>query len=114
MKSLQKLILPALFLLVGLVIYFLYFAPKDELGSFSDFDPNNNAVKEIRVMLVSDKGINKDGNGGATFFVTDKNDQTMQVNANEVPPGIESATKLILKGHLSGTNAFHAHEVEIE
>ena len=113
MKFLQKLILPALFVLVIIIVYVLYFAPKDELGSFSDFDPNNSAVKEIRVMLLTDRGINQDGHGG-TFFVSDKNNTTMQVNADHIPQGIESANILILQGHLSGTNAFHAHEVEIE
>ncbi len=115
MKSLQKLILPVLFVLVIVVIYLVYFAPKDELGSFSDFDPNNSAVKEIRVVLLSERGINKDSHGGATFFVRDSNPTTaMQVNADHVPTGIESATVLILHGHLSGSSAFHAHEVEIE
>jgi cytochrome c-type biogenesis protein CcmE len=113
MKYLQKLILPALFILVIVVIYLLYFAPKNELGSFTDFDPNNNAVKEIRVLLVPENGINQDGHGGATFFVKDKNNATLQVSAEKVPTGIESAKTLILKGHLSGTTAFHAHEVEI-
>ncbi len=114
MKSLQKLILPALFVLVIVIVYMLYFAPKDELGSFSDFDPNNSAVKEIRVMLLADRGVKQDGHGGATFFVSDKNNTAMQVNADRVPQGIESANIVILKGHLSGSSAFHAHEVEIE
>jgi hypothetical protein len=114
MKFLQKLILPVLFVLIVLVVYFLYFAPKDELGSFADFDPNNNAVKEIRVMIDTGKEINFDGHGGATFYVVDKNNTTKQVSAEKVPTGLESATKLILKGHLSGSSAFHAHEVEIE
>jgi hypothetical protein len=45
MKILQKLILPLLLLLVVFIIYKFYFA-KSGLGSFDDFDPNNNAVKE--------------------------------------------------------------------
>jgi len=115
MKILQKLILPLLIMLVIIMVYMLYFAPKDALGSFADFDPNNSAVKEIRVALLTDEKIQQDGHGGATFFVQDKNPNTkMQVNADEVPPGIESAKILILKGHLSGSGAFHAHEVEIE
>ena len=52
MKILQKLILPILLILVVFIIYKFYFA-KSGLGSFDDFDPNNTAVKEIRVQLVS-------------------------------------------------------------
>ncbi len=114
MKQIQKLILPALFILIIVVIYLVYFAPKDELGSFTDFDPNNSAVKEIRVLMIPEKGITNDSHGGASFFVKDRNDIEMQVNADKVPAGIETAGKIILKGHLSGGNAFHAHDVELD
>ena len=48
MKILQKLILPILLILVVFIIYNIYFA-KSGLGTFDSFDPNNTAVKEIRV-----------------------------------------------------------------
>ncbi len=113
MKNLQKFILPFLLLLIVALIYFLYFSPKEGLGSFSDFDPNNNAVKDIRVNLVLDSGINQTPEGGAVFFVSDKNNTVLQVNADKIPQGLESAKTITLKGHLSQGNSFHAHDVVI-
>ncbi len=113
MKKLQKFILPLLVLLIIALIYFVYFFPKEGLGSFSDFDPNNNAVKDIRVNLVLDRGINQTPEGGAIFFVSDKNNTVLQVNADKIPQGLESAKTITLKGHLSQGNNFHAHDVVI-
>jgi hypothetical protein len=111
MKSLQKLILPALIIVVLILVYFVYFAPSEELGSFRDFDPNNNAVKDIKVLLVSDRGINRTSEGGATFFASDKHKTVTQINADKVSGDIESAEILILRGHLSANGTFHAHDV---
>jgi cytochrome c-type biogenesis protein CcmE len=111
MKNLQKFVLPILLLLVVALIYFVYFSPKEGLGSFNDFDPNNSAVKDIRVNLVLDRGINQTPEGGAAFFVVDKNNTVIQVNADKIPEGLESARTITLKGHLSQGNSFHAHDV---
>ncbi|MDT3695112.1 MAG: hypothetical protein ROY99_01895 [Ignavibacterium sp.] len=111
MKKLQKLILPLLIILVFFIIYRFYFA-KSGLGSFDDFDPNNTAVKEIRVQLVVDRGISKKGDG-FVFYASDKNGKIMMVNGEvDLPEGFESADIIILKGHLS-SNSFHAHEVSL-
>jgi len=112
-KNIQKFILPLLIITVIALIYFLYFSPKEGLGSFSDFDPNNNAVKDIRVTLLQDQGINKTAEGGAVFFVSDKNNTVVQVNADKIPTELESAETIILKGHLS-QGGFHAHDVVID
>lgn len=114
MKSIQKLILPFLLVIVIALIYFLYFSHKEGLGSFSDFDPNNNAVKEIRVTLIHERGINENPGGGAVFYAADKNNVIMQINADKIPAGLESASTIILKGHLSQGNSFHAHDVLID
>jgi cytochrome c-type biogenesis protein CcmE len=111
MKSLQKFILPALIILVIILVYFVYFAPSAELGSFRDFDPNNNAVKDIKVLLVAERGINRTSQGGATFYTADKHNTVIQVNADKIPSEIESAEILILRGHLSSNTVFHAHDV---
>ena len=112
MKILQKLILPLLLLLIVFIIYKFYFA-KTGLGSFDDFDPNNNAVKEIQVQLLVDKGIQQQG-GAVTFYVADKNGKEVMVNGEvSLPAGFEKATVIILKGHLSGSS-FHAHEVLLD
>lgn len=80
MKILQKLILPLLLLLVVFIIYKFYFA-KSGLGSFDDFDPNNTAVKEIRVQLLVDRGITQQGED-IVFYAADKNGKVMMVNGH--------------------------------
>jgi hypothetical protein len=114
MKNLQKLILPILAIVIVLGIYFIYFAPKEGLGSFKDFDPNNSAVKEIRVLFDKEKGISHTPDGGIIFFVTDKDNTMMQVNTDKIPNGLNSARTIIIEGHLNQGNSFHAHEVLLD
>lgn len=112
MKTLQKLILPILLIIVVFIIYTFYFA-KSGLGSFDDFDPNNTAVKEIRVQLVADRGITQQGED-VVFYAADKNGKVMMVNGHvSLPSGFDKAEIIILKGHLSG-NSFHTHEVLLD
>ncbi len=114
MKKLQKLVLPLLFIVIFLLMYLFYFKQEGKLGSFSDFDPNNSAVKDIRVTVLQDRGISKTSDSGAIFFASDRNSTVIQINADHIPPGFESATIVILKGHLSPGNSFHAHDVVLE
>jgi len=112
MKTLQKLILPLLLILVVFIIYNFYFA-KSGLGSFNDFDPNNTAVKEIRVQLVIDRGITQQGED-VVFYAADKNGKVMMVNGHvTLPDGFDKAEVIIIKGHLSG-DSFHTHEVLLD
>ena len=113
MKNLQKFILPILIIVVIGIVYTIYFSPKKGLGSFSDFDPNNSAVKDIRVKLIQDREITETPGGGAVFFVSDKDNNVLQINADKVPQGFESAETIILRGHLS-QNSFHAHDVLLD
>lgn len=113
MKKLQKLILPILIIVVLILIFKIYFSPDKGLGSFSDFDPNNNAVKPIRVQLLYDRGINQQG-GAVSFYVSDKDGKVVLVNGEfALPEAFESANEITIKGHLS-QNGFHAHEVEVD
>lgn len=114
MKKLQKLTLPLLFIVIVFLVYFVYFKQEGKLGSFSDFDPNNSAVKDIRVTVLHDRAISKTSGGGAIFYASDRNNTVIQINADRIPPGFESANAVILKGHLSQGNSFHAHDVELE
>ncbi|QQS36331.1 MAG: hypothetical protein IPM56_19175 [Ignavibacteriales bacterium] len=113
MKKIQKLILPLLLIAGAYLIYSVYFTKSKGLGSFSDFDPNNNAVKDIRVVLVIDRGITSTPDGGAVFFAEDRNKSVVQVNADKIPSGLNGASIVVLKGHLT-QSGFHAHAVEIE
>jgi cytochrome c-type biogenesis protein CcmE len=113
MKNLQKLILPLLTIVAIVLVYQFYFNTGEELGSYSDFDPNNSAVKEIRVQLLADRGIEQNGMQ-ASFFTADKNGREVQVSGElMLPEGFENANVIILRGHLSG-DGFHAHEVLLD
>lgn len=109
MKNLQKLILPILLILIVFLIYTFYFA-KSGLGSFDDFDPNNNAVKEIRVKVLPNQNINSES-GSFAFIVADKDGKTLQAfGSASLPQGIREAETIILKGHIN-QSGFCTHEV---
>ena len=113
MKILQKFILPVLIIAAIVLVYEFYFVKGDDLGSYSDFDPNNSAVKEIRVQLLVDRGIEQHGEE-VSFFTSDKNGKVVQVSGSFIlPEGFENAKVIILKGHLN-QNGFHAHEVLLD
>ncbi len=113
MKNIEKIILPGLVVLILAILYFLYFAPSDELGKFSKFDTNNNASLPIIVKLVKDKGITRNADGTYSFYVIDGDNKVVRVNGPEsLPPGMDDAKSMVLTGHLSG-ETFHAHGVEL-
>ena len=107
MKHLQKFILPLLVIAIIALVYFVYFS-KEGLGSFSDFDVNNSASKDIKVEILHEKGINNNA-----FFVIDKTGKEVLVNADHLPSGIESAKVVVLRGHLN-KDSFHAHDVLLD
>lgn len=110
MKKLQKLILPALLVLIGFIIYKFYFSGGTDLGSFDDFDPNNNAVKEIKVQVLPNQNFNQQS-GSFSFIVADKNGKTLQAfGSTSLPQGIGEAQTIILKGHVN-QSGFCTHEV---
>ena len=41
MKKIEKFILPGLVVVIFALLYFFYFAPSDELGSFANFDKDS-------------------------------------------------------------------------
>lgn len=107
MKHLQKLILPLLVIIIIALVYFIYFS-KEGLGSFSDFDTNNSAVKDIKVEILQEKGINNN-----EFFAVDKTGKVVLVHADRIPLGLESAKIIVLRGHLN-KDSFHAHDVLLD
>ena len=113
MKILQKLILPILLVGAFILVYEFYFVKGEQLGSYADFDPNNSAVKEIRVKLLSDRRIEQHG-GEVSFYTSDRNGKVVQVSGSfMLPEGFEKANIIILRGHLS-QGGFHAHEVLLD
>lgn len=110
----QKFILPALVVVVVAILYFSYFSAKDDLGYFSDFDPNNNANRDIIVKVLHDKGFDQNkSSGGTIFFVEDGAGVQMKVvGPLTMPPGMDVISRVTLRGHLSA-DYFHAHDVVI-
>ena len=108
MKSLQKLILPLLIIAVIALVYLVYFSSDGGLGSFANFDTNNSAVKDIKVQILQEKGINNNA-----FYAVDKAGKEVLVHADHLPAGIESANMVVLRGHLN-KDSFHAHDVLLD
>lgn len=114
MKNIQKLLLPGLVVFIIAILYFSYFAPSDDLGSFSKFDTNNNASMPIIVKLVKEKGVKRTPDGTYTFYVLDIDNKEMLVTGlSDLPPGMNDTKSMVITGHLSGEDAFHAHGIEL-
>lgn len=111
--NVQKIVIPGLVLIIVAFIYFSYFSPSDELGDFSTLSTNSNASVQIIVKFVSEKGITRDKEGGAHFYVLDKKNREVEVSGpGKLPPGMDNAVSLVLTGHMSGEH-FHAHGIEL-
>jgi len=110
----QKLILPVLIIAIGVLLYFSYFGPKDDLGLFSEFDKNSNANRDIIVKVLSEKGFMQDTEGGGTiFYVEDGAGMQVKVlGPLSLPPGMDVTKRVTLRGHYHG-DYFHASEVRI-
>lgn len=111
----KKLILPILIVVALIMVWMVYFAPSSSLGSFSVFDTNNNANKEIRVKFAPDPAFAQNTAGGtATFYVIDKNNTRVKVEAPlPLPEGFRDANTLLLLGHLHA-DYFHAASITVE
>ena len=114
MKNIQKLVLPSLVIFIIGILYFSYFAPSDELGSFARLDSNSNASVPIIVKLVKEKSVQRTQDGSYIFYVSDKDNTEMMVTGlRDLPPGMNDSKSMVLTGHLSGKDAFHAHGIEL-
>ncbi len=111
-KSLKLIIFSVIFLFLVYLGYSIYNTTKEGTGSFSEFDVNSTANKNIKVELVQEKGITPNKEGGVSFYVKDKNGIEMNVVlGKELPPGINDSKTVTLTGHSHG-DYFHATEVE--
>ncbi|MBK7104941.1 MAG: hypothetical protein IPH62_06625 [Ignavibacteriae bacterium] len=114
MKKIQKLVLPLLVIIIIAILYFSYFASSDELGDFTRFEPNSNASLPIIVKLVKEKGVQRTQDGTYVFYVVDKNNKEVFVSGLEnLPPGMDDSKTMVITGHMSGKDGFHAHGIEL-
>jgi len=112
--KLSNLILPAIVLVVVGIIYFFYFAPTEELGSFSNFSPGSEINQEINVMIVKERPIDRDSSGKIFgFYAKDRNNIVVKVNLHEpVDENILRAEVIELLGHMH-EDSFTASRVSI-
>lgn len=106
MKKLTKLILPLISVTVLAFIYYFYFAPTSELGSFTKFEGGSEINQEINVSVVKENGFERDSNGRIiSFYVRDKNNLIVKIALhNPVSDDIVNAEVVELMGHMHGGN----------
>ncbi len=97
----SKLVLPVIIIAVIGLIYYTYFAPTEELGSFSKFDGGSEINQRINVRIVKSMEFEKDVNGNIiSFYALDKNNIEVKVTSHEpILPEILNADVVELLGH---------------
>ncbi|MEW6654778.1 MAG: hypothetical protein AB1394_15100 [Bacteroidota bacterium] len=114
MRKISKLILPLISVTVLAVIYFIYFAPSKELGSFSKFGDGSEINQQINVSVVKENGFERDADGRIiSFYAKDKNNLSIKITLHEpVTDDIVDAVVVELMGHMHGGN-FTAASISI-
>ena len=104
MRKISKLVLPLLIVTVLGVIYYFYFAPTSELGSFTKFEGGSEINQEINVSVVKENGFERDTNGRIiAFYAKDKNNLIVKIALhNQVSDDIVNAEVVELMGHMHG------------
>ncbi|MEW6506174.1 MAG: hypothetical protein AB1432_00355 [Bacteroidota bacterium] len=114
MRKISKFILPLMAATVLAVIYFVYFAPSKELGSFSKFGGSSEINQQINVSIVKEGGFERDANGRIiSFYAKDKNNLSIKITLHEpVTDDIVDAEVVELMGHMHENN-FTAAKISI-
>ena len=112
--KLSKFILPIISAAVLGLIYYIYFAPTKELGSFSKFGGGSEINQQINVSVVKENGFERDAKGGIiSFYAKDKDNLEIKITLHEpAPEEIVNAEVVELLGHMHG-NSFTASRVTI-
>ncbi len=112
--KLSKFILPIISVVVLAVIYYIYFAPSDELGDFSKFSAGSEINQNINVAVVKSKAFERDKSGGIiSFYAKDKNNVEVKITLHEPAPAeVVNAEVVKLMGHMHGSN-FTAASVSV-
>ncbi len=114
MRKLSKLVLPLISVTVLVVIYYIYFAPTKELGSFSKFGGGSEINQQINVSVVKENGFERNADGRIiSFYAKDKNNLSIKITLHEpVTDDIVDAEVVELMGHMHG-NSFVAASVSV-
>ncbi len=106
------------FVLLSIVVLFLvylgysvYTASQSDSVTFSKFDINSTASKNIKVEILHEKGITPNPDGSVTFYAKDREGTEKKVSlGKELPAGGDYTKKVTLTGHLHSDH-FHATDV---
>lgn len=111
---LSKFVLPLISVMVIVVIYFTYFAPTKELGSFSKFSGGSEINQQINVSVVKENGFERDTDGKiVSFYARDINNLEIKITLHEpAPEEIVNAEVVGLFGHMH-ENSFTASKITI-
>lgn len=106
MRKFSKLILPLIAVTVLVVIYYIYFTPSKELGSFSKFGGGSEINQQINVSVVKENGFERNADGRIiSFYAKDKNNLSIKITLHEpVADDIVDAEVVELMGHMHGGN----------
>ena len=104
LSSQAKLILPIILLFV--VFATLLFLPSNEIGSFSSVRASGEINQNVKVLVDSEKGFERNQNGRImSFHARDKSNALAKVNLEEpAPEALMDAQVVELFGHMHGTN----------
>ncbi len=113
-KQVKLIFLSIAVLFVIYLVYSTYTASKEGTESFTKFDANSTANKNIKVELVHEKGFIPNPEGGVIFYVKDKSGIEKKVNlGKELPAGAKESKVVTLTGHLHG-DYFHATDAVLD
>ncbi len=112
--KISNLILPLIIAITVWLIYYFYFAPTKELGSFENFDTGSEINQEINVKIIKDRGIEKTADGKIiAFLVSDRNNKIVKVVLHQpVDDEILKSDVVELLGHMHETN-FTAKRISV-
>lgn len=114
MRKISQLVLPITFIVVIAVIYFFYFSPTEELGSFKKFGGGSEINQQINVRVVKENGFERNAEGRIiSFYAKDKDNLSIKITLHEpVTDDIVDAEVVELMGHMHGKD-FTAAKVTI-
>lgn len=107
-KQVKFVLLSIVALFLVYLGYSVYTASQSDSVTFSKFDINSTASKNIKVEIVKEKGITPSPDGGVVFYAKDREGTEKKVSlGKELPTGGDYSKKVTLTGHLHSDH-FHA------
>jgi hypothetical protein len=113
-KKVKLVFLTIIILFLAYLGYSVYNSSQADTVTFSKFDVNSTASKNIKVEINKEKGFTPNQDGSVTFYGKDKDGIEKKITlGKELPSGINNSKTVTLTGHLHG-DYFHATEAEFD